>query len=964
MDGRHETEDDETQGLRRREFLAALAASFAAAGCGKLQPPKEKIVAAIAPAEEAVAGTSLWYATACPACPAGCGVLAKVRDGRPIKLEGNPEHPVSRGGLCARGQATVLDLYDSERFSGARVDGTPASFDEADLAALRALEKAGKGGKNIVLLTGSWPSPTARAAVREFLGRHPGARHVAYDPVSYSAIAEAHRRTHGRHAIPTYRLEKARAILSIDADFLGTWLSPMEFTKGWVSNRKPDAELDLMSWHGQFEARMSLTGAAADLRVPLKPSERFGALAELGRLVAAKTGWTGPLPSAPSAGVSKTVLADVADLLASSRRHALVLSGADDAGVQLLVNWLNHMLGAYEELIDLSRPSRQAEPVGGLGELLGEMKRGEIGALIVRGANPAQDHPRAAEFREAASRVGCLVSLASRRDETSELARIIVPEPHTLECWGDNDAHSGVLTVQQPAVSPVFPSRPALETLAFWSGRRTTAYELVRERWLRDVFPRQTKHRAFETFWEAAVRDGFVEAAVSPEARGAFRPDAVAAAASPPASAGDFELVAFAGLALATGAQANNPWLQELPDPIAKTTWGNVASFSPSDFKRLGLVEGRLVRLSASGVFVDLPAHSQPGQAPGTVAAALGYGRTAAGNVAANFPTRKVFPIDREAGGGADVFPLSAASAVGVTVLDAMARVAKTQTYDYLVDPILGEKRDFARETTLQDFARDPRSGNPPEGKEATLWPEHEYEGHRWAMAIDLNACTGCSGCVVGCMAENNVPVVGKAEVGKSRDMHWLRIDRYYSGSPSETPESPDVSFQPMLCQHCGNAPCETVCPVLATVHSTEGLNMQVYNRCVGTRYCANNCPYKVRRFNWFDYAHDDLTRNLALNPDVTVRTRGIMEKCSFCVQRIYTAKGDAKVAGRVVADGDVKPACAQSCPAEASVFGDLNDPDSRISKLAAGPRAYRVLGELGVDPSVRYLTRVRNKKV
>jgi molybdopterin-containing oxidoreductase family iron-sulfur binding subunit len=323
-----------------------------------------------------------------------------------------------------------------------------------------------------------------------------------------------------------------------------------------------------------------------------------------------------------------------------------------------------------------------------------------------------------------------------------------------------------------------------------------------------------------------------------------------------------------------------------------------------------------------------------------------------------------MLPLDFQPAGGADVVPLMAAAGVAVTVLPRLEKLAKTQTYDHLTDPLMGQTRDHVRQTVLADYALDRRSGNPEEAHPHSLWPEHKYEGHRWGMVVDLNACTGCSSCVLSCNLENNVPVVGRSEIAKSRDMHWLRLDRYYSGSPSDPQESPEVSFQPMLCQHCGNAPCETVCPVLATVHSSEGLNMQVYNRCVGTRYCANNCPYKVRRFNWFDYAHDDLMRNLALNPDVAVRSRGVMEKCSFCVQRIYTAKGDAKVEGRPLNDGEIKPACAQSCPAEAIVFGDLNDPRSKVSKLAKDPRAYRVLAELGVEPSVRYLTKVRNKKV
>jgi molybdopterin-containing oxidoreductase family iron-sulfur binding subunit len=381
---------------------------------------------------------------------------------------------------------------------------------------------------------------------------------------------------------------------------------------------------------------------------------------------------------------------------------------------------------------------------------------------------------------------------------------------------------------------------------------------------------------------------------------------------------------------------------------------------APAAARRLDVVEGRVVELRVGDRRVRLPVHVQPGMPDGVVAAAVGYGRTGAGKIAANYPLEKMFPIDKELLGGADVYPLLGATGVRLHVTETMDALAKTQRYDFQSDPVTKKPRHIARETTATAYAQDPASGNEAPHAASTMWPRHEYEGHRWAMAIDLGACTGCSACVIACQAENNVPVVGKAEIRKHRDMAWIRIDRYYSGDEA----APDVSFQPMLCQHCDNAPCETVCPALATLHSSEGLNMQVYNRCVGTRYCSNNCPYKVRRFNWFDYARDDPVQNLVLNPDVVVRTRGVMEKCSFCVQRIAAGKRRAKEEDRRPRDGEIAPACVQSCPADAIVFGDLNDPMSRIAALAEDPRSYRVLADLGVEPAVRYLTRVRNRKV
>ena len=813
----HEPGDDEAEGLKRREFLQLMGISFAAlAGGCKLQPPKDKVIPSMLAAEEVLPGRSVWYSTVCGACPARCGALAKVRDGRPIKLEGNPEHPASQGGLCARGQGSLLDLYDSLRFEGPVIGGNPGDWGAADLAVVRALERARVSGKAVRLLTGVWPSPTARGELSRLRARFPSLRRAVLGDASLTASLEAHGLTHGRRAVPTYHLEKARTIVSVDADFLGTWGSPVQFSKAWASRRKPDAELNLMSWHAQFEARLSPTGANADLRVPIRPSERHGTLVSLGRLVAQKLGWAGPLPPAANTSVERSVLLETADALCRERKRSLVLCGAEDSATQAAANWLNHMLGAYEAgVAELGSASALAEE-GDLSfdHLLDEMERGEVAVLIVRGCNPAQNHPAAARFRQAAAKVGLVVSLAGRPDETSALAGVVAPEPHPLETWTDDAAHAGVWGLSQPTIAPMRQTRDAVESLARWDGRSETAHDLIRRHWRAEVWPKTGKGGSFEKFWEGAVRAGLTERPNS-SSPGTFNPGALPRLRPPEASSGDFEFVAYAGAALGDGAQANNPWLQELPDPVTKITWGNAASFSPADAKKLGLVEGRVVRLSARGVSLELPAHIQPGQAPGTIAAALGYGRSGVGPIAGNYPTRKMFPLEFEPAGGADAMPLRGASGVVVEPQGRLERLAKTQRYDHLVDPFMGERRNLAREATLADYALDHRAGNPAEKDGGSLWKEHEYEGHRWGMAVDLNSCTGCSACVLSCNLENNVPVVGKAEVAKGREMHWLRIDRYYSGAPDSDAASPEVSFQPMLCQHCGNAPCETVCPVL-----------------------------------------------------------------------------------------------------------------------------------------------------
>lgn len=961
--------EERAAGVTRREFLKVLGASYAAlcaAGC-RPRPPKDKIVPLSEAPEGYVPGLARWYATTCAACSAGCGVLAKSRDGRPIKLEGNPEHPLSRGGLCARGQAAVLDLYDSERLRGPSAQGRPAPWATADDAVRAGLEACRRAGKAVRVLSRTLVSPSARAALEVFLKAHPGAGHVVYDPLSSGAVLEAHRLTHGRRVLPHYRFDAAQAIVSFDSDFLGLWVSPVEFARDWASKRLPAEGWERMSWHAQFEPRLSLTGAKADLRVPLRPSEELAAVVALGQRVARRVSWPGALPASAGATAADSVtLGACAEMLAGSPKRALVVSGSSDVSVQVAVNWINEMLGAYGSTLDISRPSLQRQgDDSALDALVAEMERGEVGALFIWDANPAYEHPRGADFAKAMGKVPLSVALSERKDETAALAGWVCPVPHFLESWGDAEPVSGTLSLTQPLLAPLFDPRSALESLLAWSGKEEDAYSFLRERWRREVYPHRTaKAQTFESFWHDVVRTGVVVVPVSGAPASRFNPGSLGTLkpARRAAGPGEFELAAYPSVAMGDGRQANNAWLQELPDPISRVSWGNHASFSPADAERLGIVEGRVVRLRAGGRQIELPAQVQPGLAEGVIAAALGYGRPGAGKIAANEPMVKLLPVERDLLAGADLYPFMRSGAVSVEATGQMSQLAKMQRYDFQVDPYLGNPRDSAREMSIQDYYKEAPGGQPREG--VSLWPRHEYAGHKWAMAIDLGSCTGCAGCVIACQAENNVPVVGKAEVRKSRDMAWLRIDRYYAGAPEPAPANPAVSFQPMLCQHCDNAPCETVCPVLATVHSEEGLNQQVYNRCVGTRYCANNCPYKVRRFNWFDYAHQDLVQNLALNPDVAVRSRGVMEKCSLCVQRITAARIDARAGGNRLADGAVKTACQQSCPAQAIVFGDINDPESRIAKLARDPRGYRLLGELGVGPSVFYQAKVTNKQV
>jgi molybdopterin-containing oxidoreductase family iron-sulfur binding subunit len=725
-----------------------------------------------------------------------------------------------------------------------------------------------------------------------------------------------------------------------------------------------------MSWHAQFEARLSLTGANADLRAALPPSAFLSALHDLHRRVARRLNREpGPAvaAAAPAPGLPAAALEEAARRLAEAAGRSLVVSGVRDVRVQTVVNRLNHLLGNYGKTLDLERPSLQyAGDDAAMDALIDDLEAGQVGALIVLDANPAHDHPRAAAFRRGLSKTSLMLSLSDRNDETASLAHAVCPDAHPLETWGDSHPHVGIYGIAQPVLAPLSATRPAVETLMMWAGHPDSAHAFQRRIWRERVFPRQTRHADFEAFWDAALRDGAaaVESESLPERAWVLREPPAPSDLPPPAD-GALEIDVHPGIALGDGRQANNPWLQELPDPLAKVAWGNVAALSPATAVRLGVTDGRVVELSGGNHTARLPVAIQPGMADNVVAVALGYGRPRAGDVAAHYPVERVLAIDKEPPGGADVYPFLRFGRVRVTPTGDMSLPARTQRYDVQTVPWTGQHRACARETTLAAFSQDPGAAHPPEpARGGSLWPAHPPEGPKWGMAIDLSVCTGCSACVIACQAENNIPVVGKAEVRKGREMHWLRIDRYYSGGPDRPDDAPDVVFQPMLCQQCDNAPCETVCPALATLHSRDGLNMQVYNRCVGTRYCANNCPYKVRRFNWFDYAHDDAVQNLALNPNVTVRSRGIMEKCSFCVQRIAEARMRARAEGRRPADGEIQPACMESCPADAIVFGDVTDLASRVTAASRDPRSYSVLGELGTAPAVRYLAKVRNREL
>jgi Fe-S-cluster-containing dehydrogenase component len=938
----------------RRDFLSLMGVTLAAAGLAGCRAPVQNAIPLVAGSDQIIPGVANYYATTCRGCASSCTLLVKQRDGRPIKIEGNSRSVLFGNGTCATGQATVLSLYDDARLRGPQWRGQAQSWEEVDRQVLAGLNAAlGAKGK-VVLLTGTITSPSTLEIIREWARSYSGFRHIVYDPVSLSGLREAHARSFGRPMVPHYQFDRARLILGLEADFLGTWLSPVEFARQYASARGAEHRRAL---HIQLESGMSVTGSNADLRVPVPPSEmEIVATAILGRL-ARMGGMVVPYSPEPEIDAKKLDL--IASELWKHRGECLVVSGSNDLAMQMIVIALNFHLGNIGKTIDLVHASQQR--MGDdqtMADLVEEMNRGEIHTLMLLGVNPAYDYCDASRFLEGLKKVSLSISFSDRQDETSTHVQALCPDHHFLEAWGDAEPVESHFSLAQPLIAPLFETRAAQESLLKWSGvEKPNYYSYLREYWNKNIFPRQTAVSRADTFWEKSLEAGVVDLDSESKAgelhyQGGWQEALRTIAGRHGQSAtaheeGRYELHFYESVALRDGRHANNPWLEELPDPISKVTWGNYAAVAPALARNRGLTDGDVVKISTDRGKLELPVFEQPGQQAETISIAIGYGRKQVGKVGQNV--------------GVNVFPLIpffdgrrqySVSGAALEKIGRRQNLASTQTQFSM------EGRPIVLETTVEEL------GNAS-GSEAlpTLWAKRLAGEHSWGMAIDINACTGCSACVVACQAENNVPVVGKDQVERSRIMHWIRIDRYYRGSQ----EDPRSLHQPMMCQHCQNAPCETVCPVLATTTSSEGLNQQVYNRCIGTRYCANNCPYKVRRFNWYNYTENpEYDFNMAsplgrmvLNPDVAVRSRGVMEKCSMCVQRIQLAKNIALQGKRALADGELQTACQQSCPTQAIIFGDLKDPNSHVSRLRRSRRHYEVLEELGIRPNVGYLKKI-----
>jgi len=945
------SEEEKSEKPNRRDFLKMLGFTVGYATLAtSCEMPIRKAIPYLNQPEEVKPGVANYYASTYYDGHDYCSVLVKTREGRPIKIEGNELSPITRGGTNARVQSSVLSLYDTARLHGPLKNKSNTDWETVDNEIPVKLNEIRESGKKTVILSPSVISPSTGKVIEEFRNSYPETTWVKHDTISYSAILDANESNFGIRAIPGYRFDKAELIVGFNADFLGNWLSPVEFTRQYTSIRKLTNGWDTMSRHIQYESYMSLTGSNADGRVSIKPSDELNILLNLYNSLARESGKTTFVTP-----VSPVDIIILAQELLSHKGKSLLVSGTNDFYIQATVNAINDILGNYGNTIDFSQPYnlRQGSDKE-MENLLDEMDNGSIGALLCYDVNPVYDYAGSEKFFNALKKVGLTVSFSQAMDETASVCQYVLPDNHYLESWNDFEPRKGHLSLSQPTIPKIFNTRQVQQSFLIWAGNHQDYLEFMKKHWEENIFPYQEKFTSFRQFWNQSLHDGISTLETSDFEQPAFNP--VDLAEAKPKSNDGWELVLYEKIGIGTGKHANNPWLQELPDPITSSTWDNYVTIAPSDAKELGLKNEDVVLVEED---IELPVIVQPGQAKKTIGIAIGYGRTSAGRVADGVG-KNVYHLQHAGNGYIKLAgkPVSFKAVAGSTY-----PLALTQTHNTM------EGRAIVREATHEEWKADHKSGNEMHKgiveQNLTLYDIPKFDGFHWGLAINLNACTGCGACVISCQAENNVAVIGKEEVRNRRIMHWMRIDRYYS----EEADNPEVTHIPVMCQHCDNAPCENVCPVAATPHSDEGLNQMAYNRCIGTRYCVNNCPYKVRRFNWFEYSNNEKfpynlsndQEKLVLNPDVTVRSRGVVEKCSLCVQRIQDVKLTAKLEGRAVKDGEVKTACQQSCPGDAIVFGDMNNPNSEISRVYKNPRTYQLLEQIHTLPSVHYMTKVRN---
>lgn len=977
--------------VARRDFLKLMGASLAMGATACIRRPTQNIVPYSTRPPELVPGVANYYTSTLYDGGSGYGVVVKTREGRPIHLSGNPNFPSNKNGVSARAHAHVVSLYDPDRLKGPKKRKASdkdfhkrfwddITWEKLDDAVVEVLDK----GK-VAILTNSIASPSTQLVIDDFL-KGIGGQHYQWEALNVGATLEATQKSFGRTGSARYLVNKAKFILSVGSDFLHTHPQSVDLSRQFAEVRKPGAEMTKLV---VMEGNYTLTGANADTRIRVQNSNYADVILALAYEIVSqghsKYASNSSIKSVLSKfsgtanrlGIEADLFAKIAEDLWMNRGKSLVLAATEFQGpeaveAQIAANFLNSLLGNEGKTIDGSNIINECctSSNANLNQLIKDIDSGKVKTLIVHGTNPVYSLPKSSGFEKALEKLDMLLYTGLYHDETGDKANFLVPTHHALEAWGDAEFESGVYAVQQPTIRPLYKTRAFEESLMNWAymleksnariEKAENFYQYLRNHW-RDSISKKAGRggRDFESFWVHTLKTGVYNTSASKRSSASARNFKTSAlsAISPQTFSGDFELVLYSKAGIGNGEYANIPWLQELPDPVTKVVWDNYLNISLKTANQLKLKTGDVVELTAGDTKMRVPVLIQVGQHDKVVSLAVGYGRTRGGKVCRGVGVN-AYEFAKVKDGEISYQGISAS----IKKTGDEHELANTQGHHYM------EGRSIVIEATLESYLKDKSSGihrhelliNKKTGDYVNIWPEKEYKGHKWGMSIDQNACIGCSACVVACQSENNIPVVGKKYVIEGREMHWMRIDRYYSGEVA----NPDAYFQPQLCQHCDNAPCETVCPVAATSHSDEGLNEMTYNRCVGTRYCSNNCPYKSRRFNWFAYTlgrRPEDTPKEAYNPDVTVRSRGVMEKCTFCVQRIHEAKHKAKYEKRELKDGDITVACEASCPTNAIVFGDMNNPNSRVAKLHTDPRSYKVLEEVYAEPAVRYMTKIRN---
>jgi molybdopterin-containing oxidoreductase family iron-sulfur binding subunit len=968
----------------RRDFLKYVGFSTAAATLAACEGPVHKSIPYVLQPEQIIPGVADYFATSMFDGFDFANLLVKSREGRPIKIENNTIAG-AKFTANARVHASVLSLYDNTRLKVTKVDQKDATWAAADMKIKASLADAKAKGGQVVLLTNTLASPSTEKLIADFIAQNPNAKHVVYDAVSESAALDAFEAVYGERALVDYDFSKANTIVSVGADFLGDWQGG-GYDSGYAQGRIP--QKGKMSKHYQFEANMTLSGAAADKRVPMKVADQKLALVKIYSIITGSAVSVGKL-------ANEDVVVKAAQQLRAAGAKGLLVSGIQDKNAQLLVLAINQALSSEAFSTVGTRQIRKGSDAK-VAQLLADINAGSVHTLIMSGVNPVYTLANGKAFAEGLKKVKLSVAFSLKEDETASVTNIAVPAPHYLESWNDLMLTKGTYSIVQPTIRPLFSSKQFQEGLLSWTGNAASYYDYIKA---------NSGAYLNGLTWNKAVHDGVVASVPSAASAASADFSAAASALAQSKPLANFELVLYTKTGMGDGQQANNPWLQEFPDPITRVSWDNYLTVSKADAEKLGLkneivanggLDGSYATVKVGATSITAPVIVQPGQAVGTIGLALGYGKTAA--------------LKEEMQVGVNAYALynnfDNVQSASVDKADGTHEFACVQSQKTLMG-----RGDIIKETTLTVFTAkfdEPEVWNPTpmvslDHKEVAatsvdLWESFDRSvGHHFNLSIDLNACTGCGACVIACHAENNVPVVGKSEVRRSRDMHWLRIDRYYSseetfegdnkkkeefdglfgekgslggfGQMENPSDNPQVVFQPVMCQHCNHAPCETVCPVAATSHGRQGQNQMAYNRCVGTRYCANNCPYKVRRFNWFLYSNnnefdfhmnDDLGR-MVVNPDVNVRSRGVMEKCSMCIQKTQLTILTAKREGREVAVDEFQTACSSACTTGAMVFGDVNNKESKVAKLAEDKRMYHLLESVGTKPNVFYHVKVRN---